>query len=71
LAAQTDDKELAAHFAPLAQELTAKEDTIVAELAAVQGQPADIGGYFLPDVAKLDKVMRPSETLNKALAASA
>ena len=43
----------------------------MAELAAVQGQPADIGGYYQPDVAKLDKVMRPSETLNKALAAVA
>ncbi|MGV3678703.1 MAG: NADP-dependent isocitrate dehydrogenase, partial [Acidovorax sp.] len=71
LAAQTDDKDLAAHFAPLAKELSAKEETIVAELASVQGQPADIGGYYQPDVAKLDKVMRPSETLNKALAAAA
>jgi isocitrate dehydrogenase len=71
LAAQTDDKELATRFAALAQELTAKEETIVAELAAVQGQPADIGGYYHPDVSKLDKVMRPSETLNKALAAVA
>ena len=43
----------------------------MAELAAVQGQPADIGGYFLPDVAKLDAVMRPSATLNKALQAIA
>ncbi len=71
LAAQTDDAELAKLFAPLAQQLTDNEQTIVAELAAVQGQPADIGGYYLPDVAKLDAVMRPSATLNKALEAIA
>jgi isocitrate dehydrogenase len=68
LAAQTDDAELAARFAPLAKQLAADEQKIVDELAAVQGQPADIGGYYQPDVAKLDAVMRPSATLNKALA---
>ena len=68
LAAQTEDAELAAKFAPLAKQLTDNEQTIVAELAAVQGAPADIGGYYMPDVAKLDAVMRPSATLNKALA---
>ena len=54
--------------ATLAKQLADNEQTIVAELAAVQGQPADIGGYYLPDVAKLDAIMRPSATLNKALA---
>nr|WP_295773769.1 NADP-dependent isocitrate dehydrogenase [Rhodoferax sp.] len=68
LAAQTDDAALAAQFAPLAKQLADNEETIVAELAAVQGKPADIGGYYLPDTAKLDAVMRPSATLNKVLA---
>jgi isocitrate dehydrogenase len=71
LAEQTEDAELAAKFAPLAKTLTEKEKTIVDELAAVQGKPADIGGYYRPDFAKLDKVMRPSATLNAALAALA
>ncbi len=69
LAAQTEDAELAAHFAPLAKALAANEATIVAELAAVQGQPVDIGGYYKPDMAKLAAVMAPSQTLNAALAA--
>ncbi len=71
LAAQTEDKELAAHFKPLAETLAANEKKIVDELAAVQGKPADIGGYYLPDVRKTDAVMRPSATFNAALAASA
>jgi len=70
LAAQTEDAALAAQFAPLAKQLTADEKTIVAELSAVQGQAADIGGYYLPDFAKLESVMRPSKTLNAALAAA-
>ena len=69
LAAQTDDAELAKRFAPLAQQLAANEQKIVDELNAVQGKPADIGGYYLPDVSKLDAVMRPSPTLNAVLAA--
>jgi len=71
LAAQTDDAELAKRFASLAQQLTANEKKIVDELNAVQGKPADIGGYYLPDLAKLDAVMRPSQTLNAVLAAAA
>ncbi|BDT67030.1 isocitrate dehydrogenase [NADP] [Comamonadaceae bacterium OS-1] len=67
LAAQTEDTELQAHFAPLAKALAAGEAQIVAELKAVQGQPADIGGYYLPDAAKTEAVMRPSATLNAAL----
>jgi len=67
LAAQTDDKEMQAAFAPLAKQLADNEKKIVDELAAVQGKPADIGGYYLPDVAKTTAVMRPSATLNKAL----
>jgi isocitrate dehydrogenase len=71
LAAQTDDKELQAHFAPLAKSLAANEQKIVDELKAVQGKPADIGGYFLPDAKKTAAVMRPSLTFNAALTATA
>ncbi|WP_228941759.1 NADP-dependent isocitrate dehydrogenase [Nocardioides sp. Leaf374] len=68
LAAQTDDADLAARFTTLATTLADAEDTIVGELNAVQGSPADIGGYYRPDAAKADAVMRPSQTLNDALA---
>ncbi len=68
LAAQTDDKELAVRFKPLADALAANEQKIVAELAAVQGHAADIGGYYKADAAKVKAVMRPSKTLNDALA---
>ncbi len=70
LAAQTEDAELAQSFAALARQLADNEETIVAELAAVQGKPADIGGYYLPDPDKLAAVMRPSATLNTLLAAA-
>jgi len=68
LAAQSEDAALAQRFAPLAQQLGAQEHTIVQELRAVQGRAVDIGGYYLPDTAKLDAVMRPSKTFNAALA---
>ncbi|MFD7296705.1 NADP-dependent isocitrate dehydrogenase [Streptomyces sp. NPDC059897] len=71
LAKQTEDAELAKAFAPLAEKLATNEQKIVDELIAVQGSPADIGGYFQPDSAKADKVMRPSQTLNEALASLA
>ncbi len=67
LAAQTDDADLAARFAPIAAELSANEQTIVDELLAVQGQPTDIGGYYAPDAAKAIAVMRPSATFNAAI----
>jgi isocitrate dehydrogenase len=67
LAKQTDDAELAADFKALADLLVSSEDAIVAELNGVQGHPADIGGYFQPDDAKAEKIMRPSTTLNEAL----
>jgi len=70
LAAQTDDPELAATFAPLAERLAADQAAVDAELLAVQGHPADIGGYYLPDPLKTETVMRPSATLNAALAAA-
>jgi isocitrate dehydrogenase len=64
LAAQTDDADLAAHFAPVAKALAEGEAAILAELAAAQGNPADIGGYYHPSVEKKAGVMRPSATLN-------
>ncbi|EZP26177.1 NADP-dependent isocitrate dehydrogenase [Microbacterium oleivorans] len=64
LARQTVDAELAAAFAPVAEALVANEEKIVAELVAVQGAPAEIGGYYRPDPALVEKVMRPSATLN-------
>jgi len=67
LAAQTEDAELAAKFAPLAKQLGESEAKIVAELLEVQGKPADIGGYYKLDEAKVGAVMRPSATFNAAL----
>jgi isocitrate dehydrogenase len=64
LAAQTEDAELAARFAPVATALAENEGRILAELAAVQGKPADTGGYYHPDPQKLAAVMRPSATFN-------
>ena len=69
LAAQTDDAELAARFAPLAKTLAENEARIVEELNSVQGKPVDIGGYYYPDPQKLSAVMRPSATFNAALEA--
>ncbi|MFF8996558.1 NADP-dependent isocitrate dehydrogenase [Streptomyces achromogenes] len=68
LAQQTDDAGLAKAFAPLAETLAANERKIVDELNAVQGQPAEIGGYYQVDKAKADAVMRPSATWNEVLA---
>jgi isocitrate dehydrogenase len=67
LAAQTEDAELAAKFAPLAKQLSESEAKIVQELLEVQGKPADIGGYYKLDEAKVGAVMRPSATFNAAL----
>ncbi|MCV2357865.1 NADP-dependent isocitrate dehydrogenase [Paucibacter sp. TC2R-5] len=71
LATQTEDSTLAAHFTGLAKTLADNEQKIVDELQVIQGQAADIGGYYLPDPVKTQAVMRPSTTLNAALAASA
>ena len=68
LAAQTDDTDLAAHFGPLAEKLTADRDTILEEMSVVQGKQVDLDGYFQPSVEKLKDAMRPSETFNTALA---
>ncbi|MEJ2045450.1 MAG: NADP-dependent isocitrate dehydrogenase [Reinekea sp.] len=67
LAAQADDADLAAKFAPLAKELAAKEAQIINELNEVQGQSIDIGGYYKPSKELADKAMRPSETFNATL----
>jgi isocitrate dehydrogenase len=63
-----DDPQLSARFAPLAQRLAQDEQTIVQELAAVQGSPVEIGGYYRPDPERAARAMRPSETFNQALA---
>ena len=67
LAAQTDDAALSGEFAPVARALAENEAAILAELATAQGAPADIGGYYNPDPAKRDAVMRPSATLNSII----
>lgn len=67
LAAQTEDAELASKFASLAKQLADNESKIIEELRTVQGKAVDIGGYYMPDVAKMDAVMRPSATFNAAI----
>lgn len=70
LAAQNQDPALAAQFAPLAKSLADNQTAILAEMKAVQGQPADIGGYYLSDPAKREAVMRPSATFNRIIDAA-
>ena len=67
LAAQNDDAELKAQFTSLAESLTSNEEKIVSELIEVQGNTAEIAGYFKPDSAKTFEAMRPSSTLNACL----
>ena len=67
LAKQTEDAELASAFAEVAGSLRSEEQTIVDELLAVQGSPADIGGYFHPSDEKAAAVMRPSATFTRVL----
>ncbi|GAA2003267.1 NADP-dependent isocitrate dehydrogenase [Microbacterium ulmi] len=67
LATQEGDPELAAVFAPVAEALAAHEQEIVAELIAVQGSPAGIGGYYRPDAGLVEAVMRPSATFNEII----
>jgi len=67
LAQQNDDADLKATFAPLAEALSSNENTIVEELIAVQGKPADIGGYYFMNDARATAIMRPSATLNNAI----
>jgi isocitrate dehydrogenase len=68
IAAQTEDADLATRFAKLARDLADNEQKIVEELNACQGEPVDMGGYYQPEVEKVDKLMRPSRTLNDLLA---
>jgi isocitrate dehydrogenase len=70
LAAQSEDPDLAAHFAPLARTLTDNEEKIAAEFAAVQGHSVEIGGYYIASSEKTKAVMRPSATFNAALRAA-
>ena len=67
LAEQTEDAELAEHFAPLAKTLAEQSDAILEEMTVVQGNAVELDGYYKPDVDKLREAMRPSETFNKAL----
>ncbi len=71
LAAQDKDPALAAVFTTMAEQLAVNEEQIISELLAVQGKPADIGGYYRPDQDKVAAVMRPSATLNKVIDALA
>lgn len=68
LAAQDKDPELKAIFTPIAEELTAKESSINAELIGAQGKPQDVGGYYKPVFEKASAAMRPSPTFNTILA---
>ncbi len=67
LANQNDDKELKEKFSPVAKQLTENESKILNEIAAVEGKPADIGGYYLPDDNKTATLMRPSRTFNEII----
>ncbi|MBB4139894.1 NADP-dependent isocitrate dehydrogenase [Microbacterium invictum] len=67
LARQTADADLAAAFAPVAETLAAREDEIVAQLLAVQGSPAEVGGYYRPDVDLVTAIMRPSAVFNEVI----
>lgn len=71
LAAQTEDKNIAAKFAQVAKQMEENEAKINAELLAAQGKPQDVGGYYHPDDAKASKAMRPSATLNRIIDAIA
>ena len=70
LAEQTEDSDLQTHFEPLAKTLADNEQQIISELAAVQGKPVDIGGYFVADPEKTKAAMRPSPTFNAAITAA-
>jgi len=69
LAEQTDDTALQAKFSTIAQQLSESEDKIMAELNAVQGKPAELGGYFMPNNTLVEKIMRPSDCFNNIISA--
>jgi isocitrate dehydrogenase len=64
LAEQTQDADIRARFSDVAKELEAQEAKISQDLLDAQGEPADIGGYYMPDDAKAEAAMRPSPALN-------
>ena len=68
--ARSEDKELQAYFAPLAETLTKNEERIIEEMCSVQGDPVDIGGYYFADPEMTKAVMRPCELFNEALSAA-
>jgi isocitrate dehydrogenase len=70
LAEQTEDAELAAHFAPLAETMNTELDNVIHALNEAQGNAVDLGGYFRPDSAKADAVMRPVAMFNELLEAA-
>jgi isocitrate dehydrogenase len=65
--AHTRDTELKVHFAPVAEQLEQNEEKIAQEFLDAQGKPVDLGGYYLPDIEKAEKVMRTSPTLNSII----
>ncbi len=67
LASQDEDPEMQARFKKLADELGKNEEIITEELIAAQGQPSDLGGYFMPDTKKATQVMRPSAVFNEII----
>jgi isocitrate dehydrogenase len=67
LAQQDDDLDIKNKFKPIAAALAESENKILQELLSVQGHPADIGGYYHPDISKLVKIMRPSPTFNQII----
>ncbi|MDD5565236.1 MAG: NADP-dependent isocitrate dehydrogenase, partial [Thermoanaerobaculaceae bacterium] len=71
LAAQTEDPAMRARFTPVAKALAENEAKIVGELLAAQGNPVDLGGYYLPDDVRTEREMRPSPTFNAVIDALA
>ncbi|MGA8263851.1 MAG: NADP-dependent isocitrate dehydrogenase [Ignavibacteriaceae bacterium] len=67
LAEQDKDAEMKSRFTKIYEALKATEETIVSDLISVQGKPADLGGYYLPDDKKASAIMRPSSTFNKII----
>ena len=67
LAEQSKDTEMKARFSKMYDELKANEEQIANTLISVQGKPADVGGYYLPDDKKAFEIMRPSAIFNKII----
>jgi isocitrate dehydrogenase len=67
LAAQEKDDKLQARFTSIARELNDNEAVIAEEMVTCQGQPVELGGYYMPEFEKISAAMRPSATLNKII----